>query len=648
METTLLTTYSLLGYLKENSISEGPIADLFVPIVKKALSEYAKEHHLSEYKGRSLAEIQDKIRLIFSIEIPISIIKVILSNIQKQINDEHQFVLYNDGAFIIKSYSFEDIDNIIEIEEYNIAKLQENYKQYCDENNYICNFDELQSFIISQQVELFSNKELHFSDINQQIPKYIQKVKDNSEIFNIIANIYLGSIVVSYMQLNITKKVTDAELLIDTNFFISLLDLNTEESYYTCSQLFNLCKQVGYRFTMLYSTVNQIKILLGNRISDFNNKNFIGSVRGADIFNACIRRNLDKTDLEKIRDSVNRELHQRGIVVIKEAQIPDIIKQAKLTSEYKELLKRRKNNEESALNDCVAKLYVQKNRGVCIQEFVDVKCWFLHNSHTNLYQEKEKEVHKRYSISANELLVLLWLACPAQSKNLDVRSIGKSGIISYVTRYRRSKTPSIDTLKHIASRAKKALASGILEETDVFNLCARMGEGSLSQEIVEQELNNNAIDDVQFAENFRKLASEYENENLLLKKQIKIQKEQYDNQIELQKTEIEELKTVVRQLKNNDYQRKKDEYITKGIRKARWVKVGICGIILLLAILNVINKHYDMYVSTPLAIIFSVILSVAPFLLPLFISSIEYSDLLFSSKRLKKRLEKDFEQMEQI
>ena len=158
METTLLTTYSLLGYLKENSISEGPIADLFVPIVKKALSEYAKEHHLSEYKGRSLAEIQDKIRLIFSIEIPISIIKVILSNIQKQINDEHQFVLYNDGAFIIKSYSFEDIDNIIETEEYNIAKLQENYKQYCDENNYICNFDELQSFIISQQVELFSNK----------------------------------------------------------------------------------------------------------------------------------------------------------------------------------------------------------------------------------------------------------------------------------------------------------------------------------------------------------------------------------------------------------------------------------------------------------------------------------------------------------
>ena len=50
----LLTTYALLGYLKETSQSTASITELYTPLVKKALADYSCEHGLSEYKGRSL------------------------------------------------------------------------------------------------------------------------------------------------------------------------------------------------------------------------------------------------------------------------------------------------------------------------------------------------------------------------------------------------------------------------------------------------------------------------------------------------------------------------------------------------------------------------------------------------------------------
>lgn len=74
----LLATYSLLGYLKETSSSKAAISELYIPLVKKALSQYASEHGLLEYKGRSLKEISDKVFSIFDIRIPLPILGKIL------------------------------------------------------------------------------------------------------------------------------------------------------------------------------------------------------------------------------------------------------------------------------------------------------------------------------------------------------------------------------------------------------------------------------------------------------------------------------------------------------------------------------------------------------------------------------------------
>ena len=375
----LLSTYALLGYLKETSPSKAAITEIYIPIVKKALSEYALEKGMTEYKGRSLSELSHKIKSIFDIDIPLPILAKIMESIRDEINDENIFALYKDGAFIIKSYVFDSIDDVIEQEKNNIEKLRLDYLTYCNDNGYNFDFEELKQFILAQQIELFTDKKPNLLDVEYYVPKYVSDRLNNESIFKVMSNIYLGGIITCYLEQNITKKVTEAELLLDTNFFISLIDLNTEDAHYTCNQLFSLCKQLGYRFTMLNSTVNQIQVLLSNRINDFASRDFIGSVRCADVFNACIRKNLDKTGLERIKDNIRRLIEERGIVIIQDAQIRDIIEKARRSQEYKDLLQKRKN-AESALNDTVAKLYVENKRGQNVREFVDAKCWFLHNS----------------------------------------------------------------------------------------------------------------------------------------------------------------------------------------------------------------------------------------------------------------------------
>ena len=91
----LLTTYALLGYLKETSKSSTSITELYIPLVKKALSDYSAEHGLSEYKGRSLSEIANKIKSIFEIEIPIPILSKIMLSIKDEINDDNIFAFIN-------------------------------------------------------------------------------------------------------------------------------------------------------------------------------------------------------------------------------------------------------------------------------------------------------------------------------------------------------------------------------------------------------------------------------------------------------------------------------------------------------------------------------------------------------------------------
>ncbi|KAA6319668.1 hypothetical protein EZS27_030466, partial [termite gut metagenome] len=91
-------------------------------------------------------------------------------------------------------------------------------------------FEGLLKFIFALEIDLFTANNSNVLSTDYSIPKYVKLKFSEKKIFKIISDIYLGNILTSYLTLNINTSVTNAELLIDTNFFISLIDLNTEEA----------------------------------------------------------------------------------------------------------------------------------------------------------------------------------------------------------------------------------------------------------------------------------------------------------------------------------------------------------------------------------------------------------------------------------
>ena len=68
---------------------------------------------------------------------------------------------------------------------------------------------------------------------------------------------------------------------------------------------------------------------------------------------------------------------------------------------------------------------------------------------------------------------------PAQ---IDSLKLSRVGLTAYVTKYMEQHLPSDNTLKAIRKRAIMAQEAGDVKEEDLYSLCTRMSEGSLTQE----------------------------------------------------------------------------------------------------------------------------------------------------------------------
>lgn len=476
----LTLTYALLGHYKEScKTSSKSIWEIYLPIVKKAINDYFIKEEITAVKGRAITELQQKIFDIFEIKFPIPVLYECLVQLQKDIDDDTKFVIYSDYSFVIKVSAFENVDVLIRETEMELAILERDFDSFCQLYKVTCDFNVLLEFINNVQIEIFVDANNNLSETtNSIIPLYINNRKDNKEIFRIISHIYIGGLLSSYLTHKIKQPVTRVELLIDTNFFISLIDLNTEDAHTTCQDLYSYCKCMGFYMTILPTTVEQIKILLSSRITDFANKDYLGTIKKADVFAACKRRGLDKTDLELIRNKVRDYLKMYDITILQPAQIKAIAHSAEKGESYK-ILKEKRNNKDSALNDAIAIEYVNTKRGNHCSTFADVQCWFLHNSYGSFYYDPGASVVKRTSISAPELLTMLWMSNPSQ---IDSLKLSRVGLTAYVTKYMEQHLPSDSTLKVIYKRAMIAQKVGEIKEEDLYSLCTRMSEGCLSQE----------------------------------------------------------------------------------------------------------------------------------------------------------------------
>ena len=134
-------------------------------------------------------------------------------------------------------------------------------------------FQELINFVQDQRNRVFDGNDTVVGQQDYHISKYVNEcIRRRDYYFEILCSIYLGGIITSYYQFRINEKVVDTELLWDTNFYISLCNLNTREAYVTCNQLFDMATAMGFRFSILQRTIEQIRILISNKAKDYDNK----------------------------------------------------------------------------------------------------------------------------------------------------------------------------------------------------------------------------------------------------------------------------------------------------------------------------------------------------------------------------------------
>ena len=615
-------TYSLLAHIKNSGIlSEGPL-DVFTPIVKKCL--YFMNTSKQQYKGANISEIKTVIEEQYVIDIPLPVLRSILQKLAKEINTDTEtiFVLNNDDSFWIKDYVFEDYDEQIEKSKKEVQNLQNLFTEFCkinnldpEQNNCIIKFIEKNKISISSY--LANSKKANGEDYSVAA-QFVDYFKNFPSVYSQIKSLYLGSILTSYLEYTPTDAKMGVVLLLDTNFIVSLLDLNTPESTHTCQKLLEVCKKLGYKFRVLNDTIEETRRLLNSKANNFDQAIIIKYVNREDIYNACERKKLNAVDLERIADNLEETLS--GMEIINISYTESLKNKAKFSREYS-LLKPYRNSEKAALHDAMAVIYVKDIRGKGIKEFEKVNCWFVNNSISHDSDRESIDAllnstlnqYQPEVIKADDLLNILWLSSPSINTELANNELVDIGLTSLVAFTLNDSLPKARVIKELdeniqkykgvdftdkdvlllSTRITKKQVQNIeflneLAKKDVTKFAERIKEEARKQEAIENE---RAISFDKLIKRMSFEVDELEKHSIEMAKKMNFQeKSDLDtkNIIEAQKQEIHKLKLEQIRIENEKREEQRDKFIKKELwkwRRGTWIWFGLLLLLFLISII---------------------------------------------------------------
>jgi len=466
---------------------KGPV-DVFVPLIKRTLHQL---NNKDIFKGESILEIQSEANSMYSIDFPIPVLKIILAQISTEVNtdSEKNFVVHKDGSFILKAFYFEDFEEKIQESKRDSENLEKIFEDFCKMNNIkvsnktsIFDFIDKNKISISKYLSNHTAPNGHDFTIEAQFVDYFKKIP---KVFDIVRRIYLGSIISSFLEYKTENFTQDVELLFDTNFIISLLDLNTPESTNTCKKLLEVGKNLGFKFTVLSDTIDETKALINKKAENFTNTFLTRRINPEDIYNACERRDINTSDLERIIDNIEESISSYGINIYKFTQ--KLKEKAKTSSEY-ESFKRIRTSHYSALHDAITVIYIKEKRTKRIREFENVNCWLVNNSTSHEsedYRENSSDYQKE-AIRVDELLNILWLSNPSINTNLDNEDLIEIGLSSIVAYTLNDSLPKASIIRELDENIQK-YRTDIITDKDIINISSRISNKQLKN---INELNN--------------------------------------------------------------------------------------------------------------------------------------------------------------
>lgn len=624
-------TYSLLAHVRNSgTLITGPI-DPFIPLIKRSLYKLNSKGILS---GKSIKEIHDISTELYTIDFPLPVLKTILQQIASEVNIGGQvnFQLFQDGAFSLKNFYFEEFEEQIQTSKREVETLEKLYIDFLilnkievKEKTTIFDFIDKNKVSISKYLANNAPTNGHDYTIEAQFVDFFRKIPD---VFDIVRNIYLGSIISSYLEYKAENITQQVELVFDTNFIISLIDLNTPESTHTCNKLLDVCKNVGYSFTVLNDTVEETKSLIQKKAEHYSSSLLSKRINPEDIYNACERRNLNQNDLERIIDNLETTLNSKGIQILPHTDKYKNV--AKFSSEYKSYQKYRSSNF-AALHDATVLYYVREKRKKKIKEFEKVNCWFVNNSITHDTEELKdnnfnNNDYQPEIIRADELLNILWLANPSLSNTMDSSELVEIGLSSIVAYTLNSSLPKASIIRELDENIHKYRGETITDK-DILLISSRISHRQLKNIAELNTLANK--DQKQFANRIKEEAKKQEAEenerikNLELlfqkfekkiasfdkaKQKLEDRKKELDEEIktttastvtkDLQISELQEKISQIesQQKKDKQKQLEKDtkKYIEEQVSKWRQktnIWLGIWGGLFLCVVLALLFKH---------------------------------------------------------
>ena len=485
MNQNKIITYSVLAYINNKDGNSINVLDIFVPLFKRLLHKFCKE---GITKGENISEIKYRADREYGLDFPIPTVKIILKRIADEINTQEKkdFCIYQNGGFEINKYIFEDYEDIITQKENDIDKLQELFNEFKSEftnrdtsENSI--FDFIEKNKINLSIYLSSSNEIeNRNDKNYTIEAQFIDYFKGTIFFDTIKDIYIGSILSCYIEYIPNNIQKDVELVLDTNFIVGLLDLNTEESTHTCRTLLKIANKIGFSISVLEITIDETQKLLNSKAESFGQQFLQGKINREDVFNACDRRNLNKTDLENISYNIKNILKEEyGIHIFKKEFNLSELRQ---TEQYKKF-KQIRQTDFSAIHDATVIEYVKRKRNGNIKKFEDVKCWFVHNAFSQTSFSLENKKKQPEAIKADDLLNRLWLSIPSINREISSEDIAIIGLSSSISLTLNKDLPKIRVIKELEDNIQKYSKEDISEEEII-----RLGQSIVDKQLTEDDV----------------------------------------------------------------------------------------------------------------------------------------------------------------
>lgn len=644
-------TYSLLAHIRsKGQLVSGPIS-VFTPLIKRTLS---KLNERGIFSGKSITEIKVESDASYGIDFPIPVLRTLLAAIAREVNTEteRRFELFQDDSFQIKNYAFTEFEETIRLQSLEIDNLEKMFSEFCQTcgenkpaNSSIFEFIEKNKLSLSKYLAHRQSDETKDYTIEAQFVEFFKQIPS---VYETIRDIYLGSIIVGYMEYKTENIKTEIELLLDTNFILGMLDLNTPESTHTCRKVIEITKAQGYKLTVLIDTINETTSLLKAKAENFDLTFLQKKIYPEDIYNACDRRKLNSADLERITDNLEKEILSFGVGVISDTTKYKNL--ARFSNEY-EALKKYRHSDAAALHDATAVYYVREKRKKRIKEFENVNCWFINNSVSREKYELDKGNNLEYQpdlIKADDFLNIIWLSNPQIDRTIDINEISEIGLTSLISMGLTSSLPRLSIIRELDDNIHKYAQDSGLTDADIVRVATRITTKQLTdienlnklakqdKELFVKRLNEEAQKQKELDEerirkldkilqeltsksnSLQRIKSDFEEKSKNLDERITSvtgESQLKDRTIQSLNNELEKEKALRKKENNKRQSEKREQFIDDTVKKWRrktnielliWIFIFIAGVLSLLWLANwTISNAIALYKELSANLIFS-------------------------------------------